>query len=273
MLGAAGTPDALRRASLVLFGWRAPAGLRFRARMNYSLLLRRLSKFLASAILILLFACSPEAEPMQITGKDINKDGRPDQFLYTLPRSRKSVLILADSTLDGKIDTFTWLQVDLDAPDKQEFFHSVSLRKEDRTSTWFGPGNLKLVAATDIDEDGVYDSLVYYNASARPGALLNIVARVETDSTGDGRVDAWIYAPARMEWEIGNQGRPNMFTETPTEVRANYAELSKPRAKRNGLTGRRLAPADSWALHPERIRTEQFRAVIPHSIFKEWLQK
>ena len=198
---------------------------------------------------------------MTVLGRDINKDGRPDQFIYTLRESRRSPFIAVDTTLKGQLDSFIWIYQTKDSGPTPEILHEENLRPETRERTWYGPGSRKLLSKQDLDRNGSLETTVYYNRTALPGVLVGTVARLSVDASGDGKPDVWIYPRRRLELASRSGGPPDLMTADLQLILAAFKAIrdGKPPTK-SGLAP--LSPTQSWVLRPENIREERFRAVI-----------
>lgn len=174
------------------------------------------------------------------------------------------IMLLSDTNDDGKTDDFSWVMGSYREPQRSRILYTESTREDLRTRTWYGPGNIKIIAREDMDKNGTMETTVYYNEKARPQAAYGTVARFESDTNGDGLVDLWVYPGSRMEIDTTGDGMPNRYTIEQKQIQENMALFDRG-VKREKFVGIPLAPGASWALNPALITNKANRALIPQS--------
>ncbi len=196
---------------------------------------------------------------------DIDKDGNPDHYSYTLREFGIMNMLLVDTDLDGEIDDLNWVKGNRKEPFKAMLLYSENIKKGSKSRIWYGPGNIKMIGQDDLDKDGVFETVVYYNRFAKPKVLQRIIARFETDADGNGRPDVWIYPERRVEIDSNGDGMPEIYSISKEEIMNNYRLLTKKMNKAD-MTGKPLSKSRSWALHPELIKEFRYQAIISQSL-------
>lgn len=199
---------------------------------------------------------------VDVSYQDVYKTGRNDYIALSLKDYGIMFMILSDTDQDGIIDDFTWVLGSQSSPESSAILYSESTRSDSPSRIWYGPGNIKILAREDLNKDGVFETVVYYNETAVSKSSGGIVARFETDMDGDGRPDTWTYPGRRMEIDANGDGRPDLYSEDKTVLTKNYDVLVKS-MKKDALQGLPLAEANSWALNPNLITEKQYQAIIP----------
>ncbi|WP_141323303.1 hypothetical protein [Myxococcus sp. AB025B] len=128
-----------------------------------------------------------------VTAQDVNGDGRPDVWTYTVDVEGSDTLRKVrqelDLNWDGRVDLTRYFDesgalmrevMDLDYDGKVD-------------ATYFYEKGANTRRERDFDGDGKPDSVTYYERG--------VLVRKERDTNGDGRVDYWEY------WEKGQVDR------------------------------------------------------------------
>jgi len=174
------------------------------------------------------------------------------------------IMLMVDNNGDGKPDEFNWVMGNLRDVQKSQLLYNETMLPELRTRTWYGPGNIKMIAQEDMDKNGAFETTVYYNENARKGVQFGKVARFESDTNGDGKPDVWAYPVVRMEMDKNFDGVPDAITTNQKDIQNNLVMIEKG-VKLEKFAGWPLAPTGSWALHPELIDRKENKAMIPYT--------
>ncbi|WP_061249722.1 adhesin Lsa25.6 [Leptospira alstonii] len=217
-------------------------------------------------VIVLLVLSSCKDDRIKISDLGVIDKDKKNQTAFVLQPEKLLVMVRTDSDLDGKTDLWTWVRGDdKDAKASLVLFEEL-IRKGNHSRTWYGPGNRKLIEQSDLDEDGRWESMVYYNASAVPGQTMRIVAYVEVDHYGKGKPSLWIFPEARMELDLDDDGKPDHLLTNQDRMLENFAKLQK---------GKRISEKDfspmsassSWVLNPKQIVNPRYQALIQKSLF------
>jgi hypothetical protein len=128
----------------------------------------------------------PKADHERVVDMDLNTDGKPDVWVYTVPDGStegpgRVVRKERDLNGDGRVDLTTYYEgggqkqreaMDLDFDGKVD-------------SVFFYEGGLNVRRERDLDGDGRADVWLYYEKEK--------LVRKERDSNQDGKVDYWEY--------------------------------------------------------------------------------
>ncbi|KPA32382.1 putative lipoprotein [Leptospira interrogans] len=175
-------------------------------------------------------------------------------------------MVRTDSNLDGKTDLWTWVRGDDKDPKTSLVLFEELIRKGNHSRTWYGPGNRKLIEQSDLDENGTWESMVYYNAFAVPKETMRIVAHVEVDLYGKGKPSLWIFPEARMELDSNEDGKPDQILTNQDRMLENFTQLQK--GKQIQEKDFSPMPANSsWVLNPNQITNPRYQALIRQSLF------
>lgn len=166
------------------------------------------------------------------------------------------MMVQTDSNLDGKTDLWTWVRGDDKDPKTSLVLFEELIRK----------GNRKLIEQSDLDENGTWESMVYYNAFAVPKETMRIVAHVEVDLYGKGKLNLWIFPEARMELDSNKDGKPDQILTNQDRMLENFTQLQK--GKQIQEKDFNPMPANSsWILNPNQITNPRYQALIRQSLF------
>lgn len=211
-------------------------------------------------------------EPVEVVSSKIGKAKEDNGWMYINNKTKRGMYMEIDENLDAKPDSWIWVDIDPDnQKDNQLLFEKRSIQQNGQIDTkiWYGPGNLKLVGVNDFDKNGSFESFTYYNNRALPKVLKGIVARIETDSDGDGQVDVWIYPGQRAEWDSNGDGLADKVNSDPVKFTKDFQILLSDMDTQK-WQGSPLSTSDSWVEHPEKVASPLNQAVIPRSISKEF---
>ncbi|MBM9501048.1 hypothetical protein JWG44_12375 [Leptospira sp. 201903071] len=196
---------------------------------------------------------------------DQTKDGKVDNILYTKTDSKIAIFMETFEYQKEVPDDWMWLKMDSKNPESYQTLYNEIASKDPHkvdVKVWYGPGNLKLVEKDDRDQDGYFETTQYYNRFAKPKITSGIVARIEIDSDKDQKPDIWIFPMERMELDTNNDGFPDKLVSDPEIMRTVLKNK-----KQIGITSSVFLSSNrSWALHPEFIRDETLKAIIPFSL-------
>ncbi|MBM9501050.1 hypothetical protein JWG44_12385 [Leptospira sp. 201903071] len=196
---------------------------------------------------------------------DQTKDGKVDNILYTKTDSKIAIFMETFEYQKEVPDDWMWLKMDSKNPESyQALYNEIASNDPHKVDVkvWYGPGNLKLIEKDDRDQDGYFETTQYYNRFAKPKINSGIIARIEIDSDKDQRTDIWIYPMKRMEIDTNKDGIPDGVSENVDTIN----EVLKKRKRIQLPNVLPLTSSQSWALHPERISDETWKAVIPFSL-------
>ncbi|EQA61465.1 adhesin Lsa25.6 [Leptospira alexanderi] len=214
--------------------------------------------------LLVLSACKDDRIKISDLGV-IDKD-KKNQTAFVLQPEKLLVMVRTDSDLDGKTDLWTWVRGDDKDPKASLVLFEELIRKGNHSRTWYGPGNRKLIEQNDLDEDGRWESMVYYNASAIPKETMRIVAYVEVDLYGKGKPSLWIFPEARMELDLDDDGMPDHLLTNQDRMLENFAKLQKGKQ----ISEKDFSPmsvSSSWVFNPKQIVNPRYQALINQSLF------
>ncbi len=202
------------------------------------------------------------------TTRDINGDKKPDQIMHTNNSLQSAVFIETDSSLNGKMEDFLWVNGDnSDIQNSAILFNLVQKNGKTKSKTWYGPSNIKLIEKVDEDEDGYLESTIYYNRFALPKAIQGIVARIEIKSVTDDKTSIWIYPGNRMELDKNSDGIPDCYTVDLAEINSFY---STPENWKNILriACKSLSADKSFVISPNIIVDEKLKSILPSGLFE-----
>ncbi|EMM72083.1 adhesin Lsa25.6 [Leptospira weilii] len=215
-------------------------------------------------VLLVLSACKDDRIKISDLGV-IDKD-KKNQTAFVLQPEKLLVMVRTDSDLDGKTDLWTWVRGDDKNPKASLVLFEELIRKGNHSRTWYGPGNRKLIEQNDLDEDGRWESMVYYNAFAIPKETMRIVAHVEMDLYGKGKPSLWIFPEARMELDLDDDGKPDHLLTKQELMLENFAKLQKGKE----ISKKDFSPmsaSSSWVSNPKQIVNPRYQALINQSLF------
>ncbi|EMF80194.1 putative lipoprotein [Leptospira weilii serovar Topaz str. LT2116] len=215
-------------------------------------------------VLLVLSACKDDRIKISDLGV-IDKD-KKNQTAFVLQPEKLLVMVRTDSDLDGKTDLWTWVRGDDKNPKASLVLFEELIRKGNHSRTWYGPGNRKLIEQNDLDEDGRWESMVYYNASATPKETMRIVAHVEVDLYGKGKPSLWIFPEARMELDLDDNGKPDHLLTKQELMLENFAKLQKGKE----ISKKDFSPmsaSSSWVFNSKQIVNPRYQALINQSLF------
>ncbi|MDI7173494.1 adhesin Lsa25.6 [Leptospira santarosai] len=214
--------------------------------------------------LFILSSCKDDRIKISDLGV-IDKD-KKNQTAFILQPEKLLVMVRTDSDLDGKTDLWTWVRGGDKDPKTSLVLFEELIRKGNHSRTWYGPGNKKLIEQNDLDEDGRWESMVYYNASAIPKQTMRIVAYVEVDLYRKGKPSLWIFPEARMELDLDDDGKPDHLLTNQNLMLENFAKLQKGKE----ISQKDFSPmqaSNSWVLNPKQIVNPRYQALISQSLF------
>jgi len=151
----------------------------------------------------------PDQSQKKVTVRDVNKDGKPDLWIYYEPLDPTMVQRQEEDTnWDGRVDTWSYFtagklarrafDTDQDGePDRWFFYESETLAREERDRredgtprfrAFYAGGRLEKVER-DLDGDGAMDLWTFYD----PAQPEEVVLKEERDLDGNGAVDIWSF--------------------------------------------------------------------------------
>ena len=220
-------------------------------------------KYILSTSVLLTFSCYESKMQNLCSLNLLSPEGKPKQQMITRAGIDRTVLIETDSNGDGKINDYVWVNADSNLKENfQLLFNEIQSRENiPIEQIWYGPKNHKLIGKSDLNKDGILESIVFYNNMAAPKVVQGIVARIEVDSNLDGKTDLWLYPNLRVEQDSNFSGAPNFYSDNPDIITGIYNSFVE-----NKKWEKQLQPLDkskSYALHPELIPRDINHAVVP----------
>ncbi|WP_061286551.1 adhesin Lsa25.6 [Leptospira interrogans] len=217
-------------------------------------------------VLALLVLSSCKDDRIKISDLGVIDKDKKNQTAFVLQPEKLLVMVRTDSNLDGKTDLWTWVRGDDKDPKTSLVLFEELIRKGNHSRTWYGPGNRKLIEQSDLDENGTWESMVYYNAFAVPKETMRIVAHVEVDLYRKGKPSLWIFPEARMELDSNEDGKPDQILTNQDRMLENFTQLQK--GKQIQEKDFSPMPANSsWVLNPNQITNPRYQALIRQSLF------
>ncbi|EMJ52648.1 putative lipoprotein [Leptospira interrogans serovar Valbuzzi str. Duyster] len=217
-------------------------------------------------VLALLVLSSCKDDRIKISDLGVIDKDKKNQTAFVLQPEKLLVMVRTDSNLDGKTDLWTWVRGDDKDPKTSLVLFEELIRKGNHSRTWYGPGNRKLIEQSDLDENGTWESMVYYNAFAVSKETMRIVAHVEVDLYGKGKPSLWIFPEARMELDSNEDGKPDQILTNQDRMLENFSQLQK--GKQIQEKDFNPMPANSsWVLNPNQITNPRYQALIRQSLF------
>ncbi|MCC6274714.1 MAG: hypothetical protein IT569_02550 [Leptospiraceae bacterium] len=214
-------------------------------------------------LLILFFIFSCKGNELIWEARDVDKDGKNDQFMVSLKSNNTAVLLLTDERKAGRINDYAWVKAKDDKSQIQLFYNeSFDVNGKVNYQLWYGPDSIKLIEKQDMNKDGFLETTTYFNRNAKPKIMSNHVARLEFDSNQDGKTDIWYYPNAKIEFDLNFDGIPDKFSSGTNQI-AIPDLLDKEKIK--SLKVFDLSRAESFAVHPELIKSKELQAIIPFS--------
>lgn len=172
-----------------------------------------------------------------------------------------------DSNQDGITDDFSWLKAD---PNRKEntmlFYNELKTKDQVIKQTWYGPGNTKLIEKTDEDKDNYLETTTYYNRFAKPQITKGIVARIEIDIDKNDKTDIWLYPGVRMEKDSDGDGVADCLNKDIMEIQKAFGLENNLSSLQSLLCSKFANPNLSFAIHPEQIKEERLKAIIPFKL-------
>ncbi|WP_016761672.1 adhesin Lsa25.6 [Leptospira kirschneri] len=217
-------------------------------------------------VLALLVLSSCKDDRIKISDLGVIDKDKKNQTAFVLQPEKLLVMVRTDSNLDGKTDLWTWVRGDDKDPKTSLVLFEELIRKGNHSRTWYGPGNRKLIEQSDLDENGTWESMVYYNAFAVPKETMRIVAHVEVDLYGKGKPSLWIFPEARMELDSNEDGKPDQILTNQDRMLENFAQLQKGKQ----IQQKDFSPmpaSGSWILNSNQITNPRYQALIRQSLF------
>jgi hypothetical protein len=190
-----------------------------------------------------------------------DEDGKIFQKIYHQNDRKLGVLVLTDTNRDGEMDDYLWVRSELLQPEKSiVLFNEVYRENQINQQIFYGPGNLKIYELTDVNEDGIMDTQIYYNSRALPKVLTGIIARAEIDIDQDGTPDFYIFPGKRIEWD--SKTNSVCWSESPAILsKALTIDIFQPSIKKElDSLCQKISLTQSWARHPELIKDKQYMA-------------
>ncbi|EMO87509.1 adhesin Lsa25.6 [Leptospira noguchii] len=217
-------------------------------------------------VLAILVLSSCKDDRIKISDLGVIDKDKKNQTAFVLQPEKLLVMVRTDSNLDGKTDLWTWVRGDDKDPKTSLVLFEELIRKGNHSRTWYGPGNRKLIEQNDLDENGTWESMVYYNASAMPKETMRIVAHVEVDLYGKGKPSLWIFPEARMELDSNEDGKPDQILTNQERMLENFAQLQKGKQIQQKDFSQ-MPASGSWVLNPNQITNPRYQALIRQSLF------
>ena len=222
-------------------------------------------KFILCAIVVLSLSCNESKTQNLCSINILSPEGKSNQQMITRTGINRTVLIETDSNGDGKINDYVWVNADSNLKENfQLLFNEIQSRENiPIEQIWYGPKNHKLIGKSDLNKDGILESIVFYNNMAAPKVVQGIVARIEVDTNLDGKTDLWLYPNLRVELDSNFLGTPNFYSENSEVISGIYNSFVDNKKWEKQLQP--LEKSKSYALHPELIPRDVNRAVIPRN--------
>ncbi|MBM9579334.1 hypothetical protein JWG45_19505 [Leptospira sp. 201903070] len=215
-------------------------------------------------IVFVFFSCKEDL--IQVTQLGAIDQKTKNQTAFVFRPENLLMMIQTDTDLDGQTDLWTWVRGNRESPESSLVLFEEMKRKGNHSRIWYGPGNRKLIEQDDLNEDGRWESILYYNSMAIPGETLRIVGRIEVDLNGNGRPDLWIFPEARMELDRDGDGKPDHILSREILMLENFNLITQEmKIKESDFT--QMKKEDSWVLRPERILNPRYQSLITISIF------
>lgn len=225
-----------------------------------------------SLIIIFLFiflSCKSEEKPlpigtpMRILGVDTTGDGNKDSFGYYLlsKGNRRIVYQEIDKNGDGSADEFIWVGSSIQRQPNAILNEPIKVYEESDSNNngkidtirWFLPNEYISMEIVDSDEDGFFETTIYYSYQKVP-------VRREIDSNKDGYADIYIWE-GRAEIDSNFDKEPDLFV-----IGSSNLELEDKAINRRDT--KPLPKSSSWFLNPKLIPLNQ-RAIIGSGTFVE----
>lgn len=218
-------------------------------------------------IAILLIHCSPENSsqkgehyqfglPMKQKKVDSDQDEKIDSIGYYLddPGNYRVVYQEIDRDRNNTSDTFLWVGLSPTTDKKKPVRKVVKVHEEEDTNLngkidtlrWMLPNDFIALSQEDRDNDGYFETTVYYNFKKKP-------VRYEKDTNFDGKAD-FVYWQTRVEIDSNQDQIFDKFKTTTSIEQAQNATKEDKQLQP-------LSKAQSW-FHNRKLIPATYASII-----------
>ncbi|WP_411821834.1 hypothetical protein [Leptospira sp. 'Mane'] len=187
--------------------------------------------------------------------------------MYTHSKLKQGIFLETDTDQDDIADDFSWIKADQNQKENFIILYNET-RANDQTTkqTWYGPGNTKIIEKTDENKDGYFETTTYYNRFAKPQVARGIVARIEIDASKNNLTNIWLYPGVRMEKDTNGDGIADCFNQDIIEIQNAFGSKDNLSHLQSLPCSKFANPNFSFAIHPEQIKEDRLKAIIPFRI-------